>query len=78
MQGRKASLARGVRLRQPLAELASFFHRRDATGARERQCNECIRRTVRNERCLQGGLFSQIKSQEEIEFHFVAANFFPI
>ena len=69
MKGRKVCVARRPRFRQPLAQLSRFVHRRDTTRASERQGDERIGRAVSHERRLQRRLFSQIKSQEEIEFH---------
>ena len=78
MQRRKIRFTRGARFSQPFAQLPCFIHRRYATRARKRERNERIGRAVSDKRRLQCRLFTQIKSQEKIEFHFVAVNFFPI
>ena len=69
MERREVCVARRPHFRQPLAQLSRFVHRTNATSTRERQGDERIGRAVSHERRLQRRLFSQIKSQQEIEFH---------
>jgi len=71
MQRREVCFAGRARFSQPLAQLSCFVHRRDATRAREREGDKRIGRAVSDERRLQSRLFSQIKSQQEIQFHLL-------
>lgn len=69
MQRSEIRFAGGASFSQPFAELSRLFHRANATRTRECEGNERVGRAVCNEGSLQRRLFSQIESQEKIEFH---------
>ena len=61
VQRSKVSVAGSARFREPLAQLAGFFNRRDAAGAGQGERYQSIWRAMRDECSLQRCLFAQIE-----------------
>ena len=61
--------ARHARIREPAPKLARLLKRLDATRARQRQRQQTIGRTVRDQRRLQRRLFAQIKREQKTDLH---------
>ena len=74
VQGSEVSFTGGAGIGEPLAELSSFFERRDAAGAGQGERDQRVRRAMSHQRRLQRGLFAKVQREQEFDFH--ASGFF--